>query len=878
MQVFAAEAKKPLPPMLQQYLECKQLHPDTLILYQVGDFYEAFFDDAVVISRTLNLTLTSRDKSADNPIPMAGVPLAVVDNYSARLVDAGLSVAIYSQVSTDGKTFDRKLERIITPGIRILSNIADNSKAAIVLAVIPEKNANFCLVFSAIQDGKILCRSRVPAAQLLSEVSRIAPVEIVIPADFDRRHSWVRELEVVMARTALKFRVISKNSIDLRDLTKISGFSSLDAESKQALNLLLSYVDEVTVGNQLQFISVSEEQQQDCLLIDASTRRNLELLEGQWTGVSDGSLYSTLNKTQTIGGARLLANAIARPLKDINKIEARLNLVQFFLEQSSFRAELNRMLRGICDLERIAARIQLRAILPNELAAARSTLALSDQLDLVITEFSKKGNLIFPELLLQLQDGLTQARELAFLLNSTISDNPPVSLKEPGIFKSGYHQELDRIVDLCSGGSQIILDLEKAAQQKTNIASLKVKFNNVLGYYFEVTKQHSHKMPVEFISRQSTSNTERFFTEELKAIERDVSRASGQRLELERKLYDQFRDELVKYVAPLRLVAEALSYLDMLLGFAQVSEQNNYIRPVLKDDQDLIIKDGRHPVIAERLGKDFIANSLELIKGKHNFIVLTGPNMGGKSTYLRQAALLVIMAQVGCFVSAASAQIGICDRIFARIGASDNLLEGQSTFMLEMREASQIMKTATPASLILIDELGRGTATSDGLALAQATIEWLHTELSARTIFATHFYELTELESNLPYLINLSVASVESEGDVVFTHEIRTGPANCSYGVEVARMAGLPDPLLIRARELLQEFSSGNNHKQVPKQLTFFSNQLQNVNNSAKHRLDAELASLLKNSVAIDINELTPIQAMQQLDLLLKEARSKLKN
>ncbi|NLF25815.1 MAG: DNA mismatch repair protein MutS [Deltaproteobacteria bacterium] len=870
------------PPMLRQYLEFKQQHPECVLLFQVGDFYETFFEDAVTVSKVLNLTLTSRDKNSADPVPMAGVPMAVVDNYVERLVSAGFSVALVSQVGeVSGRGMvERKLERIITPGIKVLSHSEDASADEAVAALYVHhaqpseagSSIEFALAYSEIQSGRVYVRDALSLKELCFELTRVAPLELLLPRapygqSIDRRVGWVRTVEKALPGAALKWRAqeISGGSGGReRNLASIPGYAPLHAAAKHAVRLLLHYVDEITVDQQLPFSEIVLAGREGAVRIDAATRSALELVRNVRDGSSAGSLLGLMNRTVTAGGARLLRRWLLNPLNNLAEINRRLAAVGALIARSETREDCQAMLRYITDFERIAARIELRAVTPRELGALRDGLQKLPELRLELERNFAPGCLNSSELLHEINLSLEVDASAKDLLERALADSPPPHAKEGGIFRDGYSQELDRLRQVGAQGKSWLVDLEKQERERSGIASLKIRHNNVQGFFIEVTKANLARVPEHYVRKQSMSGAERFVTEELKRLEQEINSAKSGQDRLEQELYEDLKQKICAFTPEFRRTATGLSQLDVLFSFALLAECEGYCAPRLSTSCELSIKDAKHPVVGAALKSAFVPNSVQIDEAGPRCLIVTGPNMGGKSTYLRQTGLIVIMAQVGSYVPASEACIGLVDRIFARIGASDDLLEGDSTFMVEMREASHIVSTATERSLVLVDEVGRGTATSDGLAIARAIIEWIVFKLKCRTLFATHFHELTALSHVTPQVANLSVGVLDDGQDIVFTHQICQGPANKSYGLEVAKLAGLPVELTMRAREVLEELeqSEVSTGGPVSGQLSLFQ-QIAPYQRETKEPEDyAELKELREEISALDLNSITPLQAM----------------
>ncbi len=867
-----------LPPMLLQYLEYKRTYPDMLLFFQVGDFFELFFDDAVTVAKTLNLTLTSRDKNSDNPVPMCGVPVGAVDGYLERLVEGGFSVAVVSQGAVQPGTkgmVPRQLERIITPGIGILGNPSAKKRHSFVAAVGGDPARGFAIAFTDVQSGEISLRDGVGVDELVGELGRIGVSEIVLPQivsgnKLDRRSPWVRAIDSVVPSGVVKFRSVSVGETNSkgRDLGSINGYSTLSLGGKNAVRLLLDFVDEVTVKTTVPISKVSLWRDESTLQIDAPTRRNLEIVSNSRDEGISGTLFEYLNEAVSAGGERMLYGWLMRPSTDLSVIDSRHEIVARLIDYHTTRDDLRSAMRGAVDFERIATRLDLGVATPKELGSLRDSLREVPRVERLLETLELPENSV----LICIKEQLSFPQEVYTDLEATLVESPPWSIHEGGIIREGVDPDLDRLRSAKSEGSSWINDLESKEREKSGISSLKIKYNSVLGFFFEITKANAHKVPEHFIRRQATANGERFTTSELQKLEREVLGAEGQILVKERALFDKLRESLRKYTAQLKSLGRGLAALDVLQGFATLAERDELKRPVVDSSRSLVISKGRHPVLSKLLRDRFVPNSLELNERSEMCAVITGPNMGGKSTYLRQAALIVVMAQIGSYVPAEASRIGIVDKVFARIGASDNLREGESTFMVEMREASNIVAHATDRSLVLIDEIGRGTATTDGLAIARAVLEWLVVRSSSRTLFATHFHELTALSDLYKQISNLSVGSVERDGDVIFTHEIGVGAAKRSYGIEVAKLAGLPDRLISRSREILHEIESRevNNQEIVDNsQLSLFTEK------DAPPPCPTDypaMRSIIEELTKVDVNQITPLEALVRLSAFVREA------
>ncbi len=862
--------------MLQQYLDYKERYPDCLLFFQVGDFYELFFDDAITTAQSINITLTSRDKNSENPIPMCGVPLSVADQYCDRLIQLGFSVAIVSQVSDPSASqakgmVTRRLERIITPSVKVLAGAESAAAQGLLAAIALRGTQEAAVAFTDVQSGTIQIKDSILVSEIPNVCALYSVAEILLPKQIgtqplDRRTSWVRSLESVFDKKNIKFRFF--DLAPSQQCQRLEHFTSLSPLAKDAVISLMSYLDEVIVERQVPIERIEVAKESDRVSIDATTRMNLELVKNVRDGSERGTLYEYLKFTVTPGGARFLRNEIVNPLRIAAEIDSRLEKVQAFLNASDERSLLRKLLSEAPDIERIAARTDLEVVTPRELASLRDILEKIPLIVQVLESFW--STLICPtekELALKLFSSLNEALVL----------EPPLSSVDGGIIKPSYNDELHRLELLENSSNSWLAEFEQEHRAATSIPSLKVKYTSVFGYFIEVSNAHLAKVPSTYIRKQTTANSERFITEELKKQEAEILQAHDKRVILEKELFSILRNSLKMHIPFLKKVHTIVSELDFILSLSECAFIHRLTRPSITTEPVLDIKQGQHPQISKILGSQFIPNDLLIEGGNHAnnpaIMLITGPNMGGKSTYLRQNALLVVMAQIGSFIPVEAATIGITDQIFARLGASDNLSEGESTFMVEMREVSLIARNATFHSLVVIDEIGRGTATRDGLSIAQAILEWLIVQVKARVLFATHFHELTELESLYPAVVkNISVGSTEVDGELIFTHKIISGSATKSFGIEVAKMAGLPASIIERAKILLQKLLDKNEVKSSNKkaQLTLFTSPIVVQEKHAPPLLTDSQQKIMTTLETIKIDTMTPLDALNSLSQLKK--------
>ncbi len=784
-------------PMMQQYLRLKAEYPDILLLYRMGDFYELFFDDAVKAARLLDLTLTSRGESAGERVPMAGIPYHALENYLARLLKAGESVAICEQIG-DPKAkgpVERKVMRVVTPGTATDEALLEERRDNLLLALAP-CYGRFGLAYLELSCARFTVQEVADETLLAAELERLDPAEILIPEDWPAP-AFIRQRTGITLRPSWHFDPASGRRALLeqfktQDLTGF-GCEGLDAPVAAA-GSLLQYVRETQKRTLPHLTSLRLETGTDTIGIDAATRRNLEL-DRHPLGRTEFTLLGVLDATLTAAGGRLLKRWLNRPLRDRSEISARLDAVEELIETQKF-ASLREQLRATSDIGRAAGRIALKTARPRDLALIRRTLTVLPNLRSLLADLASPRLRHLGECLADLPTTLD-------LLQRAIVDHPPMLIRDGGVLAPGFHAELDELRALSRHSDDYLLALERRERERTGIPGLKLRYNKVHGYYLEIPRSQSDRVPADYIRRQTVKHAERFLTPELKAFEEKVLTAREKALALEKALYDALLEELTPKVPQIQARAEAIAELDVLTAFAERAAALDWQRPKLTAVPGIRIRGGRHPVV-ERQVETFVPNDLELTP-ERRMLIVTGPNMGGKSTYMRQAALIVLMAHLGSFVPAQSAEIGPIDRIFTRIGASDDLASGRSTFMVEMTETANILHNATDQSLVLLDEIGRGTSTFDGLSLAWAVAEFLARKRRAFTLCATHYFELTALADALPAVANVHLEAAEYGDQIVFLHALREGPANQSYGLQVAALAGVPGEVIEQARAKLEE-------------------------------------------------------------------------
>ena len=838
--------------MMQQYLRIKAEYPHMLVFYRMGDFYELFYGDAERAARLLDITLTKRGQSAGLPIPMAGIPHHAAEGYLAKLVKKGESVAICEQIgdpATSKGPVERQVMRVVTPGTvtdeALLEERRDN-----LLAALHQQGEAYGLAILDLTSGRFVVQQLEGAEALLSELERLHPAELLIPEE-NSLPSAITKGNGITRRPIWHFdgdtaRNLLTQQFSTRDL---GGFGCEDQPlAIAAAGCLLQYVADTQRSALPHIRGISVERRDDAVIIDAATRRNLEL-DHSLSGQPQHTLAGVLDRTATAMGSRMLRRWINRPLRDIQTVRRRHDAIGELLEQRAF-PELQELLRGIGDIERILARIALKSARPRDLAVLRDSLAQLPALQAGLLPLTSP-------LLADLADETGTHPELVELLQRAIIENPPMLIRDGGVLAEGYDSELDGLRNLSRNADQYLLDLETRERERTGISNLKVSYNRVHGYYIEISRGQSDKAPEDYVRRQTLKGAERFITPELKKFEDQVLSARERALAREKSLYEGLLDQLQPQIPRLQLCADALAALDVLCNLAERAERLDLRAPNLSDQPGLTIEDGRHLVVEQVSDIPFVANSVEF-DDERRILVITGPNMGGKSTFMRQTALIVLMAYAGSYVPAVSARIGPIDRIFSRIGASDDLAGGRSTFMVEMEETANILHNATEQSLVLMDEIGRGTSTFDGLSLAWACGVELATRIRAFTLFATHYFELTTLPEEHPGIANVHLDAVEHGDSIVFLHAVKEGPANQSYGLQVAGLAGVPRSIIDRARLRLRELeNSAQRHtEQQVEQMSLFT--------------PAPEEPALEALRSLEPDELSPRQALDELYRLKK--------
>ena len=860
-----------LSPMMRQYMEIKEQNQDSILFFRLGDFYEMFLDDAKIASEELDLTLTGRDCGQEERAPMCGVPFHSCEGYIARLVEKGYKVAICEQMEDPSAAkgiVRRDVVRIVTPGTVIEDSMLKEDRNNYLASIFFTKDTT-ALCFADASTGKAYLTEISGAGvqqKVINQLARFAPSEIITTKELELNPQIIEFLEnmagcMITIKDKLAFDVTAGEELIKTHFSVVSpenlGIKSM-SPAVSALGCALAYIYE-TVGNksisigEVNYYSVSE-----YMNLDYTAVRNLELTETMRSKSKKGSLLWVLDKTKTAMGKRMLRSWVEQPLLDLFSIEERLNAVQELVGDTILRGELMEYLSGIRDLERLLTRVVYKTANAKDLNTIAGTCARLPLIKETLALAKSKQ-------LTKIYNNLDTLEDICELITSAIDENPPAIIREGGMFKKGFSAELDELIYIIENGADVVADIENREKERTGIKNLRIRFNKVFGYYIEVTNSYKDLVPEDYMRRQTLANCERYITNELKDLESKIVSAKDRREQLEYEMFEQMLKTLSSQLGRFQQTAEAIAVLDSLCSLAETAVRNDYVRPRINNDGIINIRSGRHPVVEKVIKTPFVTNDTYLDLKDDRCAVITGPNMAGKSTYMRQVALITLLAQIGSFVPAESANISIVDAIYTRVGASDDLASGQSTFMVEMNEVATIIKNATSRSLLILDEIGRGTSTFDGMSIARAVLEFVadKRKLGAKTLFATHYHELTEMENEIKGIRNYNIAVKKRGDDITFLRRIVRGGADESYGIEVAKLAGIPDTVTNRAKQILQKtLSEGvtvtktvvENNMQIP--LTFGSG--------------AEIIDELK---AIDVNVLTPIESMSILSELSKKAK-----
>ena len=878
-----------LTPMMKQYMQTKEEYKDCILFYRLGDFYEMFFDDALTASKELEITLTGKNCGLEERAPMCGIPYHAVDSYLNRLVSKGYKVAICEQVE-DPKTakgiVKREVIRVVTPGTNLDTQGLDETKNNYIMCIVYMAD-RYGLSVADVTTGEYLVTELDSQTKLMDELYKFMPSEIVCNEAFymsgldlddlkNRLHMAIYSLEAwyfddTLCRETLQehFKVASLEGIGLSDYE--CGMIASGA--------LLKYLEE-TQKNSLSHMSrLTRYATGNYMVLDSATRRNLELVETLREKQKRGSLLWVLDKTKTAMGARTLRKYVEQPLIDKKSIVKRLDAVAELKDNAICREEIREYLNPVYDLERLVGKITYQSANPRDLIAFQSSLSMLPSVKCILKDMES-------DLLKEIYEELDPLEELCDLVGRAIQEEPPLAMKEGGIIKDGYNEEVDRLRKAKSEGKNWLADLETKEREKTGIKNLRIRYNKVFGYYLEVTNSFKDLVPDYYTRKQTLANAERYIIPELKELEDTILGAEDKLCALEYELYCEVRNTIAAELTRIQRTAKAVAKLDVIASLALVAERNNYVRPKINEKGVIDIRDGRHPVVEKMIPNDmFIANDTYLDDKKQRISIITGPNMAGKSTYMRQAALIVLMAQLGSFVPASSANIGLVDRIFTRVGASDDLASGQSTFMVEMNEVANILRNATSKSLLILDEIGRGTSTFDGLSIAWAVVEYISNSklLGAKTLFATHYHELTELEGKISNVNNYCIAVKEKGDDIVFLRKIVKGGADKSYGIQVAKLAGVPDPVINRAKEIVEELVTADITGKV-KDIAVQGSETKKKTQKKLDEVDLTQFSLfdtvkdddvLNELKELDVSHMTPMDAMNKLYQLQNKLRNR---
>lgn len=854
-------------PIRRQYLRIKQQHTDAIVLFRLGDFYETFDEDAVLSSRLLGITLTAREMGKGNRIPMAGIPYHALDNYLGRLISAGHKVAICEQLKDPSAVkglVDRDVVRIITPGMVLEPALLESGKSNY-LAALYIDGTRAGLAYADISTGEFEA-AEGPLNRVLLALHQLQPVETLVPANAAPLETPGSKLAAVDTGW-FDFDFCSDTLLNHFRITTLESFG-LDRSplAVRAAGAIISYVSASRKSALAQLASLTSNRLDDYMPLDIQTIRNLELFQAGRNGSQEHSLLSVIDFTKTPMGGRLLKRWLGQPLVTVSQVQDRLDAVEAMYSSEIVRRSVILALSHINDIERLVNRVRGRIATPRDVLALRRSLEAVSAIQEAISGIALKNGWLL--------SGIRPCGDIIALIASSIVDAPPVEIGDEQVIRDGFNQELDVYKRRSRDVKGFIAALEQQEKEKTGIKTLKIGYNNIFGYFIEISKSHVAQAPPEYIRKQTVAGGERFITPELKEYESQILHARESCIKLESEIFGQVCDQISASYEALIETAHAVARIDVICSLAEVAVRNKYVRPEVNDGVILRIVEGRHPIVERVVGHSaFVQNDTLLDRDSSQLIILTGPNMSGKSTYLRQVALIVLMAQIGSFVPAAEAEVGIVDRIFTRIGLQDDLAIGRSTFMVEMVETAAILNSATSRSLIILDEIGRGTSTYDGLSIARSVAEYIHNspKLGSRTLFATHYHELTDLEGTLPHARNFRVAVAEEGGDIVFLHRIIPGGADKSYGVHVARLAGLPEAVLVRAQKILGSLEKRSLENRAQSRPVSAADASSSQETLFQHRLTQ---SLLDDLALIDINSLTPLEALTRLNELKNKLKS----
>jgi len=851
-------------PIRQQYLRIKKQYPEAIVLFRLGDFYETFDEDARITSRELEIVLTSREMGKGNKVPLAGIPYHALDSYLAKLINRGYKVAICEQVTKPGETrglVEREVVRLVTPGTVVEPSLLE-SKANNYLAGVVVGEGEVGLAFVDITTSEF-ATTQLPLSRAVTELERLGPSEIIAPRSAELDSLGVSDSVTRLDDYWFELEIARQSLLDHFSAASLEGYGCAHLPlAVRAVGAVVHYVEETQKSVLGQLNSLSTYNTDSFMALDVQTQRNLELFRGARSGTDKGSLLSVIDLTVTPMGGRRLRKWLGQPLLDVAALNLRQDAIGWFVERSLARKKIISMLGGVADLERLVNRISGEVAIPRELVTLRRSLEVVPKLREIIESDGEDSAIDW------LKEDIRPCPEVVELIAGAIVDEPSSSLGEGEVIRPGFAEELDSLRLASGNAKKYLANLELQEREKTGIKSLKIGFNNVFGYYIEVSKANLSQVPEHYIRKQTLVNGERYFTPELKEYESLILNARDRMAEMETDLFRRVCRQVASASERILALAGAMANVDVFSALAEVTVRYNYVRPRLNDGNEIEIKQGRHPVVERSLDEgSFVPNDIHLSNDDAQLIVLTGPNMSGKSTYLRQVALIVLLAQIGSFVPAEAAIIGVVDRIFTRIGARDDLAAGQSTFMVEMVETANILNNATPRSLLILDEIGRGTSTYDGLSIARAVAEYIHNHagLGAKTVFATHYHEMVALAGFLPRVKNFNVAVIEEAGKVIFLHKIVPGGVDKSYGIHVAQLAGLPRSVLHRAREVLDELESDSREARPAKR--------RRQEPAAQLHLFGQKSAVQEELEKLDIDGMTPLEALNKLYELHKKAK-----
>ena len=875
-------------PMMQQYLETKKQYKDCIIFYRLGDFYEMFFEDAITASKELEITLTGKNCGLEERAPMCGVPYHAVDSYLNKLVTKGYKVAIVEQVedpATAKGIVKREVVRIVTPGTNLNTSALDETKNNYLMSIVCVENC-FGIAIVDITTGDFFVTEVENNRALLDEIYKFMPSEIICNDAFLLTGIDIDDLKNRLNITLFQLESwyfdddMCKKA--LTDHFKVYDLSALGIDNydvgTNAAGALMQYLTETQKNSLSHLTQIIPYSTNKFMILDTSTRRNLELCETLREKQKRGSLLWVLDKTKTAMGARMLRSYIEQPLIDKESIIKRQKAIEELNKSLITRDELREYLSPIYDLERLISKVAYKSANPRDLIALLNSLKMLPYIKTVIQDFKSP---LFKEI----TEELDVLDDITSLIDNSINEDPPINIKEGGIIKEGYNEEVDRLRKAKTEGKTWLAELETKEKEKTGIKGLKIKYNKVFGYYLDVTNSYKDLVPDYYVRKQTLTNSERYTTDELKQLEDVILGAEDKLFSLEYNIFSEIRDEISSQVVRIQTTAKALAKIDVFASLAYVAEHNNYVKPNINEKGIIDIKNGRHPVVEKMMPDSmFVTNDTYLDMNNNRVSIITGPNMAGKSTYMRQTALITLMAQIGSFVPATSANIGVCDKIFTRVGASDDLASGQSTFMVEMTEVANILRNATPKSLLILDEIGRGTSTFDGLSIAWAVVEHICDIklLGAKTLFATHYHELTELEGTMKGVNNYCISVKEQGDNIVFLRKIVKGGADKSYGIQVAKLAGVPDSVINRAKELVAELSNADitaKAKEIAANMTP-GNSIKGVNDNVELHQMSLFDTVKEDDIITEIEELdlgtmTPIDALNHLYKIQNKLRNR---